>query len=188
MTTPDNSETALQLAIRLVKHFEGLRLEAYDDATGKPLEPSERPKGTSTIGWGHVISPAGEVEGNAITEAEAARLLLQDIHRAREAVAYHAPPVLLSHQEAALISFAFNLGGGSLGKKTGIGRALRERRFVDVPTEIRRWNKANGKVSPGLVRRRDAEARLWSGEPLDAILSEPAPAPPEPRTRAAGGE
>jgi GH24 family phage-related lysozyme (muramidase) len=34
----------------------------------------------------------------------------------------------------------------------------------EVPREIRRWNKANGKVLDGLVRRREAEALLFQGK------------------------
>jgi hypothetical protein len=34
-----------------IKRSEGLRLEAYDDATGKTLKPGEKPKGTATIGY-----------------------------------------------------------------------------------------------------------------------------------------
>ena len=34
-----------------------------------------------------------------------------------------------------------------------------------VPCEIRRWNKAGGKVLDGLIRRREAEAMLFIGNP-----------------------
>jgi lysozyme len=35
--------------------------------------------------------------------------------------------------------------------------------YDDVAEQIKRWNKANGKVLKGLVRRRNAEAELFDG-------------------------
>ena len=35
--------------------------------------------------------------------------------------------------------------------------------YNGVPAQIMRWNKAGGKVLEGLTRRREAEARLFSG-------------------------
>jgi lysozyme len=34
----------------------------------------------------------------------------------------------------------------------------------DIPNQIKRWNKAGGKVLQGLVRRREAEALLFEGK------------------------
>jgi lysozyme len=36
--------------------------------------------------------------------------------------------------------------------------------FDNVPTQIKRWNKAGGKVLEGLIRRREAEALLFEGK------------------------
>jgi len=36
--------------------------------------------------------------------------------------------------------------------------------YTDVPNQIKRWNKANGKVLEGLIRRRKAEALLFEGK------------------------
>ena len=36
--------------------------------------------------------------------------------------------------------------------------------YEGVPAQIKRWNKANGKVLEGLVRRREAEALLFEGK------------------------
>ena len=33
-----------------------------------------------------------------------------------------------------------------------------------VPAQIKRWNKAGGKVLDGLIRRREAEALLYEGK------------------------
>ena len=55
-------------------------------------------------------------------------------------------------------------------QKTGIRDALRARRYKDVPREMKKWVKADGQTLPGLVRRRNAEARLF--------MAPAAPAPP----------
>ena len=44
-------------------------------------------------------------------------------------------------------------------------RVLNEGKMQEVPQQMRRWNKANGKVLPGLERRRLAESMLFEGDP-----------------------
>jgi lysozyme len=41
---------------------------------------------------------------------------------------------------------------------------LNQARYEDVPSEMKRWNKAGGEVLQGLVRRREAEALLFEGK------------------------
>jgi hypothetical protein len=79
---------------------------------------------------------------------------------------------LNQNQFDALVSFTYNLGPGWTVQKTGIRDALKARRYRDVPREMKKWVKAGGKTLPGLVRRRNAEARLFA-----------APAGPPPRPR-----
>jgi lysozyme len=40
---------------------------------------------------------------------------------------------------------------------------INEKDWDEVPNQIKRWNKAGGKVLEGLVRRREAEAKLFEG-------------------------
>ena len=63
----------------------------------------------------------------------------------------------------ALVSWTFNLGAGSLNSSTML-KKLNNREFDEVPSQIKRWNKAGGKVLQGLVRRREAEALLYEGK------------------------
>ena len=58
-------------------------------------------------------------------------------------------------------SFTFNLGAGALQRSTLRRRANREERDA-VPDEFRRWVWAGGRKLKGLVRRREAEAVLYS--------------------------
>ena len=68
-------------------------------------------------------------------------------------------------QYVALMSLAYNIGvDGVVHKCPKLMRAVNAgdeeeaaRQFLDV-------NKANGKVLPGLTRRRQAEAKLYLGE------------------------
>ena len=55
---------------------EGLRLTAYDDATGLPVPGGGKCEGTLTIGYGH--TGADVFPGQIITEAEAETLLAND--------------------------------------------------------------------------------------------------------------
>ena len=43
-------------------------------------------------------------------------------------------------------------------------KVLNNKEFEEVPSQIKRWNKAGGKVLQGLVRRREAEALLFEGK------------------------
>jgi lysozyme len=43
-------------------------------------------------------------------------------------------------------------------------KRLNDSRFDQIPSEMRRWNKAGGKVVNGLIRRREAEALLFKNE------------------------
>lgn len=64
------------------------------------------------------------------------------------------------HQFDAMVSFAYNVGLGNLGSSTLL-RKHRARDFEAAANEFLKWNKAAGKVLPGLTRRRAAERELY---------------------------
>lgn len=66
------------------------------------------------------------------------------------------------HQFDAMVSFAYNVGVGNLSASTLLKRH-KAGDFKDAAAEFARWNKAAGKVLPGLTRRRAAEAALYAG-------------------------
>jgi lysozyme len=43
-------------------------------------------------------------------------------------------------------------------------KVLNNKEYEEVPNQIKRWNKSNGEVLQGLVRRREAEALLFEGK------------------------
>lgn len=74
-------------------------------------------------------------------------------------------------------SFTYNVGAGWT-KQSGLVSALKERRYSDVPSEMMKWNKAGGKVLPGLTARRARESALFSGGSAAPPSTPSHPAPP----------
>ncbi|AEG00687.1 glycoside hydrolase family protein [Methylomonas methanica] len=138
--------------IKLVQKFEGLKLQAY-----------LCPAGVWTIGYGHT---KGVKKGDEITQAEADKLLAQDLGQCGEQVEKCVRVPLHDNQFAALASFVFNAGIGSLLSSTLL-RRLNNGDYDCVPSELSKWVKAlNPKTGkkvalPGLVKRRAAEGQLW---------------------------
>ena len=156
-----------QLAIDMIKRWEGFRPLAY-----------LCPAGVWTIGYGHTKTAR---EGMKVTQAEAEALLRQDLD---EIVSVLAPAIrvpLSDQQSAALLSWAYNVGVGAAQRSTLL-RKLNAGDYAAVPEELMRWVRANGKVLPGLVNRRAAEAGLWVLGSHVAGRESPAPAPPQPET------
>jgi GH24 family phage-related lysozyme (muramidase) len=146
----------------LIKQWEGLRLSAYPDpATGG--EPW-------TIGYGMTaVNGAPVREGDKISQALADELLRSEIHR-YAAELYKLIPAMRQYganQQAALISWAWNVGLGAVEGSTLRKRLIAgESAQVVIPEELPKWNKGNGKVMEGLTRRRAAEVALFIGKPL----------------------
>lgn len=135
--------------LALVQQFEGCRLKAYTC-----------PAGVLTIGYGSTGSHVHP--GMTITQDQAEELLRSDLRRFEDGVAKLCP-VATDNQFSALVSFAFNLGLESL-KTSTLRRMHNEGKHGDAAAQFARWNKAGGKVLPGLVKRRAAEAQLYRSE------------------------
>lgn len=137
----------------IIIEMEGLKLQAY-----------KCPAGIPTIGVGHT---AGVKMGDSITKEKAIQLLELDIKDARSQVVKIVKPKLEPNQLDAITDFVFNLGIGKL-KDSTLLQCINNGRFYDVPTQLKRWIYANGKVLDGLVRRRNIEAQLWEkGYPVE---------------------
>jgi len=159
-----------QAGIDLIKSFEGIE---DGDPTTVNLDPYLDPVGIWTIGWGHAIVKDGRfLKGafaakvakmlypNGITREQAERLLREDVEKHARALDALVTVELTDNQYAALASFVFNLGPENL-RRSALLRFVNEKRFEQAASEFKRWNKAGGKVLPGLVRRRAAEAELF---------------------------
>jgi GH24 family phage-related lysozyme (muramidase) len=151
MTRPVNAA-----GVSLIKEFEAKRLRAYLCQAGVP-----------SIAWGHTrtVSARDVKSGKTITEAEAERLLREDLTEAARSVERRVTVALNDNQFAALVSFVFNVGALAFGGSTLLKR-INAGKFADVRAQLARWNKirlddGSYEVSAGLTRRRAAEADLF---------------------------
>ena len=148
MAHGENNMKISQEGIALIKKFEGCKLESYLCAANVP-----------TIGYG---STKGIEMGMTISQERAEELLLEDLEVYEDAVKKAVTVPLHQHQFDSLVSWTFNLGGANLNASTML-KVLNKGEYEEVPAQIKRWNKAGGKVLQGLIRRREAEALLFAG-------------------------
>ncbi|MEO1592975.1 MAG: MAC/perforin domain-containing protein, partial [Cyanobacteria bacterium J06632_22] len=154
-----------QQAIDLIKEKEGFRAKAYADPGHGWAVP--------TIGYGTIkYSPDGRPvqQGDIITREKAEECLLYALqHEFRPAL--ESIPTwsrMNNNQRSALYSFAYNLGKGFYGDRANFNSMTH---LCDSPQD---WNNvskvesvfklyvnSNGRVLPGLVTRRGAEAALF---------------------------
>lgn len=153
-------------ATSVVKRIEGFFASPYDDNGALP-------GGTWTIGYGTIVDAGGQPvtpHTPAITEAQAEELLRRDMGGAARDVRQRVSVPLTDYEAAALISWTYNLGGGSLAKSTMLTR-LNANQKAEVPGEMRKWINQEGKPVLGLLRRRWAEAAIFCGvDPAQACV------------------
>jgi GH24 family phage-related lysozyme (muramidase) len=148
-----------QPGIDLIKHFEGLRLEAYQCSAN-----------VWTIGYGTTYTAKGPVrQGDRITESEAENLLMGDVRLFEQRVRDNVIVQMTQHQFDALVSFTYNVGSGALAGSTLL-RKLNKLDIGGAADEFLRWNKADGKVIDGLTKRRKAERAMFLGRDWRASL------------------
>jgi lysozyme len=159
-----------QTGLDLIKSFEGI---ADGDPTTVNLDPYLDPVGIWTIGWGHAIrvgkdflrgkenkKQAFALYPGGITIPQAEALLRADVMDKCRDVQSLVKRQVNDNQFAALVSFAYNCGAANLEKSTLL-RLVNAGDFAGAANEFPKWNKSQGKVLPGLTRRRAAEAELF---------------------------
>jgi lysozyme len=153
----------LDSAIEMIKHHEGVRVKPY-----------RCPARLWTVAVGHVIDPRHALvpyekrmelpipEGwdRVLTMGEVNAILRRDLNRFDEGVRRLCPGVTTSGQHSALISFAFNVGLGSLQRST-LRQKVNRQEFESASEEFLKWTKAGGRELPGLVKRRKDEQALF---------------------------
>lgn len=133
----------------LIKRFEGLRLDAYQDVAG-----------ICTIGWGHTGKSVRM--GDRIDESQAEAYLNADVTRTACQVLDLFTIQPTQNQLDALTCFAFNVGIGNLSTSTLL-RKLKSGDIQGAANEFSKWVIAGGEPLPGLVARRQAERSLFLG-------------------------
>ena len=148
----------LALAVPLIAEFEGFRERAYPDpgTGGKPW----------TIGFGSTRDEHGQPikPGTVWTRARAEARFRRDVQEFAE----HVDRIIdgaptTPNQKAAMVSLAYNVGPANLATSTLL-RLHKVGDYAGAANEFARWKFAAGKVLPGLVRRRAAEAKLYRGD------------------------
>jgi lysozyme len=142
--------TCSPAAINLIKQFESLRLDAY-----------LCPAGVWTVGWGHT---AGVREGLRITEDLAEEFLRRDVDDVEQGLGSVVRVPLTQGQYDALVSLCFNLCGGALRLPAiapHLVARINEGDYAHAADELLDIDRANGRVLPGLKRRRIAERALF---------------------------
>lgn len=137
------AKTISDNGLKLIKEFEGLRLDAYK------CVPTEE---FYTIGYGHYGKDVRKDMHITIEQAE--RYLKDDVQSAVKAV-NRLGRLWNQNQFDALVSFTYNCGQKNL-------ITLCKDRTPDVIAEkLLLYCKSNGKVLIGLKRRRQAERNLF---------------------------
>ena len=137
----------------VIRHYEGLYLEAY-----------KCPAGKWTIGYGHLCS----ANHPPISKDQAEVYLMQDLAYAYRVIMKELPEDvhLSDNQIAALVSWVFNLGEENFRSSTMLKR-LKEGDFEAAGAEMLRWDKCrNPKTGEmetlrGLTKRRKSESTYF---------------------------
>ena len=137
--------------ISLIKEFEGCRLKAYQDSVG-----------VWTIGYGWTQPVDGRKIGPSmvIDQATAERLLKCGLVQYEQGVNQLVKVIITQGQFDALVSFAYNLGLRALSTSTLL-RKLNAGDKHCAADEFGKWVNAGGVRLNGLVKRREAERKLF---------------------------
>ena len=133
--------------VSLIKSFEGLRLESYQDSGG-----------VWTIGYGHTGPDVGA--GQRITAARAEELLRDDVAHAEATVNAMVTAPITQNQYDALVSLVFNIGSGNFSRSQLLAK-LNAGDAAGAAAEFSEWITAKGVALGGLVARRAQEANLF---------------------------
>ena len=140
--------------VALIKKYEGCELKAY-----------LCPAGVLTIAYGRTKDVK---ENDICTYAQAEKWLEEELTEYEDYVKKLVKVSLEQNQFDALVCWTYNLGPTNL-KKSTLLKLLNAGDYHTVPNQMKRWNKSNGEVLEGLVRRREAEALLFEGEAWETV-------------------
>ena len=143
----------LELAAALCRQFEGFRAKPYLCPAGIP-----------TIGYGSTYYADGRkvtLKDAPMSEPDARALLMAELHHTFLPGVLRQCPVLATDERKlnAIVDFAYNLGVGRLQTST-LRRKINAQDWAGAKEQLMLWTRGNGKVLPGLVKRRTAECAL----------------------------
>lgn len=132
--------------LHLIKSFEGLKLEAYQDQAG-----------VWTIGYG---CTGGVKPGDKITREQAEAEIECRLEKLGAQIEKCVKVPINLNEFSALCSLAYNIGLQAFKDSTLLKLLNRHRRLA-ASGEFVKWCKINGEESLGLLRRRNAERALF---------------------------
>lgn len=140
---------------------------------GFKSKPYLCPAGVPTIGYGTTRYPNGvkvTLRDPEIIEQKAIVFLLHDLVAFENDVNFLTQSVKLTQgQFDALVDFAYNVGSDididctpeGLGDSLLLKKVLANTTDTTIRDEFKKWIYGGGKVLPGLITRRGAEANLY---------------------------
>lgn len=145
----------LSIATKLCKQFEGFRSKPYLCPAGIP-----------TIGYGSTYYADGTkvtLQDSPITEEDAAELLEHELEQTYlPSVLKYCPGLETDNDKLnAIVDFCYNLGAERL-KTSTLRTKINAQDWPGAVIELNKWTRGGGKILPGLVKRRQAEAALFS--------------------------
>lgn len=157
----------LTIAVELAKRFEGLHRVGSDYL----IYPYLCPAGVPTCAWGTVWKPDGtqvKMTDPPITRQTADEWLVWGLVNTYAPGVIRLCPGLYVDAVAtndwgrfnAIVDFTFNLGVGRLQTST-LRRRINDRDWPGTKVELMKWTRGGGRVLPGLVKRRQAEAMFF---------------------------
>lgn len=152
-------ENAVRIAQdALVKPFEGYHRRLADGGCAAYPDPASGGE-PWTIGWG---STGQGIQPDTVwTQEQAHTALMQEITYCASKAVQLSPRLMhtADRRLAAIISFLYNCGAGNYRIST-LKKRIDAGDWAGAAQEILKWNKARGRILPGLTRRRQAEAVL----------------------------
>jgi lysozyme len=133
------------LAVTSVGHDEGLRLQTYKDIVGVP-----------TFCYGET---QGAKMGQTYTKEQCDALLLKRLDEFAGKVEACIKKPMSDKTLVAFTSFSYNVGSGGACKSTAF-RLYNAGDFAGGCRAMGYWNKARGRVIPGLTARRARETKM----------------------------
>lgn len=137
--------------LTLIKEFEGLALEAYDDV------------GHLAIGYGHNVignEPFKITEHSTITESQAEILLKLDIQRFEKVVNTAIKADTDQNQYDAMISLAYNIGDNAF-LKSSVLKYHNAKNYKIAADKFLLWKNVSGTFNKNIFLRRIMEANLY---------------------------
>ena len=146
-----------QEGITLIKHYEGCPKDKDGNAVSYRCAANK-----ATIGYGSLklIDGSPVTDNISITMQEAEDLLAHELVEYEGYINDLVKVPLKQNEFDAFVAWVINLGPSNLKSSTML-KVLNAGKYQEVPEQIKRWNKVNGKVNEGLVKRRKSEALLF---------------------------